>query len=116
MLAYYPLASGLLTGKYRRGEDAPEGTPASSDARFSGPIVIVTDRNWDDRRAPRGTWGEERGHSLLEIAFGWLLARPSVSSVIAGATKPEQAVANAAAAAVQLSADEVAEISELAQQ
>ena len=76
---------------------------------------FVTDRNWAIVERLEA-WAGEHGRSLLEIAFGWLLARPSVSSVIAGATKPEQAVANAAAAAVQLSAEEVTEISELAQE
>ena len=112
MLAYYPLASGLLTGKFRRGEPAPEGTRL---AEVNWADRFVTDRNWAIVERLEA-WAGEHGRSLLEIAFGWLLARPSVSSVIAGATKPEQAVANAAAAAVQLSADEVAEISELAQQ
>ena len=112
MLPYYPLASGLLTGKFRRGEPAPEGTRL---AEVNWADRFVTDRNRAIVERLEASAGEH-GRSLLEIAFGWLLARPSVSSVIAGATKPEQAVANAAAAAVQLSADEVAEISELAQQ
>ena len=110
MLPYFPLASGLLTGKYRRGEDAPEGARLS-DARFSG--RVMSDRNWEIVERLEA-WCEDNGRRLLEVAFGWLLANPSVSSVIAGATKPEQVASNAAAGAVQLSAGEVAEISELA--
>ena len=110
MLPYFPLASGLLTGKYRRGEDAPEGARLS-DARFSG--RVLSDRNWEIVERLEA-WCEDNGRSLLEVAFGWLLANPAVSSVIAGATKPEQVASNAAAGEVQLSAEEVAEISELA--
>ena len=110
MLPYFPLASGLLTGKYRRGEDAPEGARLS-DARFSG--RVMSDRNWDIVERLR-SWGEEHGHSLLEIAFAWLLAKPSVSSVIAGATKPEQIVSNVAAGEAQLTAEEVAELDKIA--
>ncbi len=110
MLPYFPLASGLLTGKYRHGEEAPEGARLS-DQRFAGRFVF--DRNWEIVEKLR-TWCDENGRTMLEVAFGWLLAKPSVSSVIAGATKPEQVVSNAAAGEVQLSAEEVAAISELA--
>jgi aryl-alcohol dehydrogenase-like predicted oxidoreductase len=88
---YFPLASGLLTGKYRRGEDAPAGT------RLAGRPRVATDEQFDalqelEREA------DERGLSLLQLAFRGLLDRPVVSSVIAGATKPDQIRANAAAA------------------
>jgi aryl-alcohol dehydrogenase-like predicted oxidoreductase len=87
---YFPLASGLLTGKYQRGVEAPAGT------RLSGRERAATDRQFDLVEA-LSSYAEERGVSLLEVAIGALLARPVVSSVIAGATKPGQVRANAAA-------------------
>ncbi len=106
VIPYFPLASGLLTGKYERGRSAPEGTRLAggryrdwlTDAKFD-----VVDR-LEDLRA-------QHGRSLLELAIGWLLAQPVVPSVLVGATRPEQVTANAQAAAVQLSAEEVAAVS-----
>ncbi|MEA2198893.1 MAG: hypothetical protein QOJ25_2944 [Solirubrobacteraceae bacterium] len=88
---YFPLASGLLTGKYRRGETAPAGT------RLAGREQVASNEQFDLVEALE-RYAEERGIGLLEVAFGALLARSVVSSVIAGATKPEQVHANAAAA------------------
>jgi aryl-alcohol dehydrogenase-like predicted oxidoreductase len=88
---YYPLASGLLTGKYRRGQDAPAGT------RLAGRPRVATDEQFDALEELERD-ADERGLSLLQVAFGGLLERPVVSSVSAGATKPEQIRANAAAA------------------
>jgi aryl-alcohol dehydrogenase-like predicted oxidoreductase len=92
---YFPLASGLLTGKYRRGEPAPEGT------RLAG-------RELEDERLARvealTAFAEERGHTILELAISALASTPGMGSVIAGATKPEQARANAAAAGWALGA------------
>jgi aryl-alcohol dehydrogenase-like predicted oxidoreductase len=88
---YFPLASGLLTGKYRRGETAPSGT------RLAGRGQVASNEQFDLVEALE-RYAEERGIGLLEVAFGALLARSVVSSVIAGATKPEQVLANAAAA------------------
>jgi aryl-alcohol dehydrogenase-like predicted oxidoreductase len=88
---YFPLASGLLTGKYQRGEAAPSGT------RLAGRRQVATDEQFDLLDALE-RYAEERGISVLDVAIGALLARPVVSSVIAGATKPEQVRANAAAA------------------
>jgi len=96
-LPYFPLASGLLTGKYRRGEAATEGRLAGSE--------IAEDR-WDRAEALQ-RYADERGRSLLEVAVGGLLAMPAVTSVIAGATKPEQVRANVAAGAWEPSSDEV---------
>jgi aryl-alcohol dehydrogenase-like predicted oxidoreductase len=90
VLPYFPLASGLLTGKYRRGEDAPEGT------RLHGRPEVADDATFDRLEAAQ-QFAEERGVTLLDVAIGWLAARPMVASVIAGATKPEQVRANAAA-------------------
>ena len=83
-LPYFPLASGMLTGKYRRNENPPEGTrlasmpPERQEQAFS-------DKNFN-RVEALAAWASERGHSLLELAFSWLLARPAIASVIAGAT------------------------------
>ena len=96
-LPYFPLASGLLTGKYRRGEAATEGRLAGSE--------IAAER-WDRAEALQ-RYADERGRSLLEVAVGGLLAMPAVTSVIAGATKPEQVRANVAAGAWEPSSDEV---------
>jgi aryl-alcohol dehydrogenase-like predicted oxidoreductase len=90
ILPYFPLESGLLTGKYRRGEPAPEGT------RLHGRAEALSDEAFD-RVEPLRRYAEERGRTLLEVAIGGLAARPAVGSVIAGATKPEQVQANAAA-------------------
>ncbi len=111
MLPYFPLASGLLTGKYRRGEDAPEGTRlAAWGARGQ---QALNDKNFDRLEALSG-WAAERGHTLLNLAFAWLLGHPVVSSVIAGATRPEQVAANAATAAWKLTPAEVEEVTKLA--
>jgi aryl-alcohol dehydrogenase-like predicted oxidoreductase len=88
-LPYFPLASGLLTGKYRRGEEATEGRLAGRE---------IPDERWDGVEALQ-RYADERGASLLEVAIGGLLAMPAVTSVIAGATKPDQVQANVAAGA-----------------
>lgn len=90
-LPFFPLASGLLTGKYHRGEPAPEGTRLASGPR----AVQLTDERLERVEALRD-FAHSTGHTLLELAFAWLLARPVVASVIAGATKPEQIASNAA--------------------
>jgi aryl-alcohol dehydrogenase-like predicted oxidoreductase len=97
VLPYFPLANGLLTGKYRRGEERPAGT------RMDG--REITARQFD-RIETLATFAEERGHTLLELAIGGLLAQPPVGSVIAGATSPEQVKANAAAADWELDTPE----------
>ena len=96
---YFPLASGLLTGKYRRGEPAPEGS------RLAG-------REIEDERLARveafARFAEERGHTLLELALSALAATPGIGSIIAGATTPEQVRANVAAVGWELSPDDLA--------
>jgi len=110
-LPFFPLASGLLTGKYERGTAAPVGTRFHVwGERLGG---MLTDAAFDAVDALTG-WAEARGHSLLELAIAWLLADPVVPSVIAGATKAEQVRANAAAAGWELSPAEVAEINAIA--
>jgi aryl-alcohol dehydrogenase-like predicted oxidoreductase len=90
-IPYYPLASGLLTGKYRRDQAAPEG------ARLSSREQIATDAQWRVVEALTA-YAEERGVPLTDVAIGALLTQPAVASVITGATKPEQLETNAAAA------------------
>lgn len=96
---YFPLASGLLTGKYHRGAPAPEGT------RLAG--REIADERLERVEALR-RFAEERGHTLLELAISALASIPGIGPVIAGATKPEQTRANAAAAAWRLRAEELA--------
>src|SRR2546429_2376991 len=91
VLPYFPLASGLLTGKYRRGEQHPEGT------RLAGRKDAFTDETFDRLEALEA-FAKERGLTLLHVAIGGLLAQPAIASVIAGATKPEQVRANVEAA------------------
>lgn len=91
LLPYYPLANGLLTGKYRR-DTVPED---SRLARFKPGLLDTAP--WDVLSALQA-FADERGISMVDVAIGWLLARPQVTSVIAGATRPEQVAANAAAA------------------
>jgi aryl-alcohol dehydrogenase-like predicted oxidoreductase len=99
-LPFFPLASGLLTGKYRRGEPATEGRLAGRE---------IPDERWD-RVEELQRYAEQRGISLLEVAIGGLLALPAVTSVIAGATKPEQIRANVAAGSWEPSAEDVEEL------
>jgi aryl-alcohol dehydrogenase-like predicted oxidoreductase len=109
-LPFFPLASGLLSGKYKRGEAPPEGTRLAA----WGPrgAQALSDKNFD-KVEKLEAWAGERGHTILELAFAWLLGHPVVSSVIAGATSAEQVAANAATAAWELTPDEVAEVSKL---
>jgi len=109
LIPYSPLASGLLTGKYHRGEAAPEGTRLAS-----GPMAqrLLTDRNYDVVEKLE-EFAHGRGHSLLELAFSWLASLPYVATVIAGATRPEQVAANAAAASWRLTAEEMAEVDQI---
>jgi aryl-alcohol dehydrogenase-like predicted oxidoreductase len=106
LVPYFPLAQGLLTGKYRRGEEAPAGT------RLAGRPAALSEAMFD-KVAPLEAFGEERGVSLLQIAIGGLAAQPGVSSVIAGATKPEQITANVAAGEWIPSAEDLAALNEL---
>ena len=110
LLPYFPLASGLLTGKYRPDQAAPEGTRFASARGLSD--RYMTDANWTIVEGLR-QFAEARGHTLLELAFSWLAAQEPVSSVIAGATKPEQIDQNVAAVGWVLSAEEVAEVDRL---
>lgn len=111
-LPYFPLASGMLTGKYRQGQALPEGTRITNNPN---PARWLNDENLAKVEGLIA-FAEARGHTILELAFSWLLARPAVASVIAGAMTPAQIQGNASAAAWQLSAAELAEIDRLAPQ
>jgi aryl-alcohol dehydrogenase-like predicted oxidoreductase len=104
-LPYFPLASGLLTGKYREGKKLPEGSRAADGW---GPKVF-TEQNLAIVELLI-EFAESKGHTILELAFSWLLSHKPVASVIAGASKPEQVRANAKAVDRQLAADDLAQI------
>ena len=107
LLPYFPLASGLLTGKYRQDEAAPAGTRYASGGNYM--TRYWTDQNWRKVETLRA-FATQRGHTLLELAFSWLACKPFVASVIAGATKPEQIEANIKAASWKLTDAEMTEI------
>jgi aryl-alcohol dehydrogenase-like predicted oxidoreductase len=104
-LPFFPLASGMLTGKYRPGEEFPTGTRlATMPARRAE--SFASERNFA-LVAKLDAVAAERGHTLLELAFAWLAAQPTIASVIAGATSPAQIAANVAAIDWKLSADDL---------
>jgi len=110
IIPYSPLASGFLTGKYRKNEQPP------AEARLSGPNPafrrIFTDANWE-KLAKMEAFAAERNHSVGELPIAWLLAKPCVSTVIAGARRIEQVTANVKAGEWKLTADEVAKLDAL---
>jgi aryl-alcohol dehydrogenase-like predicted oxidoreductase len=106
LLPFFPLASGLLTGKYKSGAPLPAGSRLASSPRHTD---VLNARNW--RIVDRlGEFAAQRGHTLLELAMSWLASRPFVPSIIAGATKPEQIEQNVAAVGWNLSPPDLAEI------
>jgi aryl-alcohol dehydrogenase-like predicted oxidoreductase len=107
LLPYFPLASGLLTGKYRTGKPMPEGARLTNSKGLAG--RYLSEKNWGIVEE-LAKFCEARGHSLLEVAFSWLLARRAVASVIAGATQPEQLEANVHAVEWQLTPEDLAEV------
>ncbi|GIE35283.1 oxidoreductase [Actinoplanes italicus] len=107
-LPFFPLESGLLTGKYRRGEQPPAGTRMANE-RYASWLARA---DWDTIEALTA-FGAERGHSVLDVAIAGLAAQPAVTSVIAGATTAEQVQANAAAGSWSLSAADVAALDTL---
>ncbi|HSV02910.1 MAG TPA: aldo/keto reductase [Phenylobacterium sp.] len=106
-LPFFPLASGLLTGKYRRGEPPPEGTRLAA----WGPrgAQALNEKNFE-KVEKLEAWARDRNHSILELAFAWLMGHPVVSSVIAGATSAEQVKSNAATAEWALTPEEVKDV------
>lgn len=107
LLPYFPLASGLLTGKYSRGEAPAKDTRFGRMGRFSD--RYMNEENWTIVEKLTA-FAQARDKSLLDLAFAWLLSRPMLASVIAGATRPEQIDANVQAAEWELTPDEVAEV------
>jgi len=110
ILPFFPLASGLLTGKYRRGAEPPSGSRLAATTALAE--RLLTERNFE-KVEKLEHFAEARGHSLLELAFGWLAAQPCVPSIIAGATSAAQVEANARATVWQLTPDELSAIDEL---
>lgn len=110
LLPYFPLASGMLTGKYKRDQAPPPDTRFAVMAQRAS--SYLTEQNFAivDRLT---AFAEARGHTLLELAFSWLASKPVVASVIAGATKPEQVEQNAKAASWKLTPDEIAEVDQM---
>ncbi|GLS19120.1 hypothetical protein GCM10007874_21370 [Labrys miyagiensis] len=108
LLPYFPLAGGMLTGKYRKDQPLPEGARLNvNSARYGD--RFINERNWTIVTELQA-FCEARGRSLLELAFSWLAANPRVSSIIAGATGPEQVEANIAAVGWTLTVEDLKEI------
>lgn len=112
LVPYFPLAGGLLTGKYQRGAAAPADSRFASAAFAGLGERYQTEANWKALEE-LDVWRKTHGHTLLELAFAWLLARPQVASVIAGATTPDQVTQNVKAAALRLEPGMVAELDAL---
>lgn len=108
VLPFFPLANGLLTGKVRRGQDAPSDSRLAKDQ-----AGFITDERLDTVES-LAAWADSNGHELGKVAIGWLAAQPGCGSVIAGATSPAQVAANAAAADWEPTAAELAELDKLA--
>ena len=107
LLPFFPLASGLLTGKYKRDSSMPEGTRLAMMKALAD--RWISDINWTIVEQLE-QFATQRGHSILELAFSWLAARPTVASVIAGATTPDQVEQNAKAIGWKLTGEELAEV------
>jgi aryl-alcohol dehydrogenase-like predicted oxidoreductase len=107
MLPYYPLASGFLTGKYKRDAPLPEGARLTKGKRYAD--MYISDANFNVLEGLEA-FCKQRGHTMLELAFSWLAAQPVVGSVIAGATQPAQLEANVKAADWALSKGDLSEI------
>ncbi len=110
VIPYFPLAGGVLTGKYREGEPAPAGTRGARSERFYQ--RFATSRNLAIVRGLE-TWARDRGHTIAELAIAWLAAQPTVATVIAGATRPDQVRENAKGAAWTLTSAEASEVAAL---
>jgi aryl-alcohol dehydrogenase-like predicted oxidoreductase len=106
-IPYFPLASGLLTGKYRQGAPMPEGSRLSYSKRHIS--RFVHEEYWT-AVAELEAFCAARGRTLLELAFGWLLGNPLVATVIAGASRPEQLDDNVKASGWRLTPDERTEV------
>ena len=103
VIPFFPLAAGVLTGKYKPGEPPPEGTRGHNNPRFASrlqPETLEAVQRLD-------AWARERDHTVGELALAWLVARPAVATVIAGTTRPEQVAANARAAEWRLTDEDM---------
>jgi len=107
LLPYSPLGSGLLSGKYKRNAPLPPGAKLTKIERLAE--KFLTESNWS-LAEKLGDFAASRGPSLLDVAFSWLLANPSVASVIAGATTPEQIAQNVGAGACKLDPEEISQL------
>jgi aryl-alcohol dehydrogenase-like predicted oxidoreductase len=105
VLPYFPLANGFLSGKYRKGETPPEGSRLASPRGEA----LMTDANFDTLQKIE-SFAQGHGHTVLELALGWLASQPYVASVISGATSPEQVEQNVKATEWRLTAEEMAEV------
>lgn len=109
IIPYFPLDAGVLTGKYRPGEAVPTGTRGYENPRFAPrlhqPTLEAVQR--------LDAWAKDSGHTVAELALAWLAARPAVSTIIAGTTRPEQVATNARAADWKLTAADLAEVERL---
>jgi len=112
LLPFFPLASGLLTGKYKKGEAAPSDTRFGKVARLRDRYVTPKNEEIVEKLQ---AFAQARGHTMLELAFSWLAARPQVASVIAGATRVEQVEQNVKAIAWNMTAAETTEIDKITQ-
>jgi aryl-alcohol dehydrogenase-like predicted oxidoreductase len=110
-LPYFPLASGMLTGKYRQGQPLPENTRLTTNERTASRFLNERNQEIAEELA---RFAAARGHTLLELAFSWLASHHAVASVIAGATSPEQIRSNVAAVSWQLTPEDLAEIDRIA--
>jgi aryl-alcohol dehydrogenase-like predicted oxidoreductase len=110
ILPYFPLASGFLTGKYRRGEEPAQGTRFAAMRRLADPLM--TEANFKKIES-LDEFARGHGHTLTELAVGWLATQPEISSVISGATTPEQVKENAKAIGWRLTLEEMAEVHKL---
>jgi aryl-alcohol dehydrogenase-like predicted oxidoreductase len=111
-IPYYPLASGMLTGKYGRNQRPSAGTRLTDQLTPEAQARVFSDRTFDRLEALEA-FATARGHTLLELAFAWLLGHPAVATVIAGAAKPGQVSANAGAVGWQLTAKELTEVTDV---
>ena len=109
ILPYFPLASGFLTGKYKRDQPPPEGARLSSPAAAGMANAILTPKNYETLEKLEA-FATQRGKPMIDLAFGWLASQPFVASVIAGATRPEQVEQNVASGDWRLTVDELAEV------
>jgi len=107
-IPYFPLESGLLTGKYRPGAPLPSGS--RGEAGWGPKVFSERNLEWVERLRQ---FAESRGHSVVELAMSWLAGQPAVASIIAGATRPDQVRANAKAVGWQMTADELKAVSEM---